>query len=102
MGPVEIIFGILLLVMSVFLVVAVLMQSGKDKRLSGSIAGGAETFYGKDKGTHLDRLLSRLTTIFGILFVIVVLGVYIAQPDYSQSYELVGNAWQSACGYFPG
>lgn len=94
--------AIILLLVSVFLIFAVLMQQGKSHGLSGSISGTAETFYGKDKGTHLDRLLSKLTTIFGILFVVVVLLVYIAQPDYSQSFELVGNAWQSACGYFPG
>lgn len=37
----EIVMGIILLVMALFLVVAVLMQSGTDKRLSGAIAGGA-------------------------------------------------------------
>ena len=36
----EIVMGIILLVMALFLVVAVLMQSGTDKRLSGAIAGG--------------------------------------------------------------
>ncbi len=94
--------AIVLLLVSVFLIIAVLMQQGKSHGLSGSISGTAETFYGRDKGTAVDRLLSKLTTVFSILFVVVVLAVYIAQPDYSQSYELVGNAWQSACGYFPG
>ena len=77
MGTIEIIFGILLLVMSVFLVIAVLMQSGKDKRLSGSIAGGAETFFGKGKGSALDKLLSKLTTIVAIVFMVVVIAMYI-------------------------
>ena len=77
MGPVEIIFGILLLVRSVFLVVAVLMQSGKDKRLSGSIAGGAETFFGKGKCSTMDKLLSKLTTIVAIIFMVIVIAMYI-------------------------
>ena len=94
--------AIILLLVSVFLIFAVLMQQGKSHGLSGSISGTAETFYGRDKGTRVDRMLSKLTTIFGIVFVAVVLLVYIAQPDYTQSFELVGNAWQSACGYFPG
>ena len=34
---------------SLFLIFAVLMQSGKSKKLSGTIAGGAETFFGKTK-----------------------------------------------------
>ena len=51
MNVVEIIIGIALLLMAIFLVAAILMQSGKDKRLSGTIAGGAETFFGKtDRG----------------------------------------------------
>ena len=49
-----IIIGIALLLMAIFLVVAILMQSGKDKRLSGTIAGGAETFFGKEKASTMD------------------------------------------------
>ena len=45
-----IVLGILLILASVFLIVAVLMQGGKsNNRLSGAIAGGAETFFGKSK-----------------------------------------------------
>ena len=44
------IFGILILVMAIFLVITILMQSSRDHRLSGTIAGGAETFFGKQKG----------------------------------------------------
>ena len=57
-------------IIAVFLIVAVLMQHGKDHGLSGTIAGGAETFFGKDKGTRIDRMLGRLTTIVGIIFVV--------------------------------
>ena len=70
MGTIEIIFGILLLVMSVFLVIAVLMQSGKDKRLSGSIAGGAESFFGKNKGRTIDGILSKWTKVVAVLFIV--------------------------------
>ena len=70
--------GILLLVMAIFLTVSVLMQSGKSKRLSGTIAGGAETFFGKAKGRTIDSLLSKITTVVAILFVLVVIIVYVA------------------------
>ena len=66
-----------MILLSVFLVVAVLMQSGKDNRLSGTIAGGAETFFGKTKGKTIDRVLSKATTIVSIIFVILVLLVYV-------------------------
>lgn len=70
-------FGIVLLVMAVFLVVAVLMQSGKDKRLSGTIAGGAETFFGKSSADKWDKKLSVLTTVVAVIFVLVVIAMYI-------------------------
>ena len=77
MGPIEIVFGILLLVMAVFLVIAVLLQSGKDKSLSGRIAGGAETFFGKTKGSTWDKILAKLTTVVAIVFIVVVIAMYI-------------------------
>ncbi len=80
----QLFLGILLLVMAIFLIVSVLMQSGKSKRLSGSIAGGAETFFGKAKGRTIDALLSKITTVVAILFVLVVIIVYIA---FGTSYE---------------
>ena len=43
----KIAIGIVLILAAIFLVVAVLMQSGKSHNLSGTIAGGAETFFGK-------------------------------------------------------
>ena len=69
--------GIALLVMAVFLVIAVLMQSGKDKRLSGSIAGGTETFFGKTKSKSFDKILARITTVVAILFGVLVVAMYV-------------------------
>ena len=81
----QLFLGILLLIMSVFLVISVLMQSGKSKRLSGTIAGGAETFFGKAKGRTIDSVLSKLTTVVAIIFVLVVIIVYIA---FGTTYEV--------------
>ena len=75
------IIGILLIVMAVFLVISVLMQSSKDHRLGGSIAGGAETFFGKTKGKSLDAMFNKLTTIVAIVFVILVIILYVIQPE---------------------
>ena len=74
---IELTMGIALLVMAVFLVIVVLMQSGKDKRLSGSIAGGTETFFGKTKGKSFDKVLSRLTAVVAILFGVLVVAMYV-------------------------
>ena len=75
------IIGIILLIFAVFLIVAVLMQQGKAHNLSGAIAGGAETFFGKSKAQTINKKLSVLTTIVAIVFVILVCAVYILQPS---------------------
>ncbi|MBQ4037522.1 MAG: preprotein translocase subunit SecG [Clostridia bacterium] len=79
MGVVITIFCILMILLAIFLVIAVLMQSGKDSRMSGTIAGGAETFFGKTKGKTIDRVLSKATTVVSIIFAALVLAVYIMQ-----------------------
>lgn len=72
----EIILGIVLLVLAVALVGLVLFQSGKDKKLSGTIAGGAETFFGKSKAADYNKGLSIATTVVSIVFVALVLTMY--------------------------
>ncbi len=84
MQPYELVCGIILIVASAFLIFAVLMQSGKSKKLSGTIAGGAETFFGKTKGKAWDKVLSKVTTIIAIVFVVIVVVLYVIQPKTSQ------------------
>ena len=67
----ELALGIALIVLSVALTLMVLFQSAKDSRLSGTIAGGAETFFGKTKGTSIDKLLSKLTVVVSVVVVLV-------------------------------
>lgn len=52
------------------LIVMVLLQSGKQAGLSGSISGGAETFFGKNKGRTIDSILSRFTAFAAIAFLV--------------------------------
>ena len=73
------VLGGILIFLAVVLTAVVLFQSAKDKSLSGTIAGGAETFFGKSKGTAMDKILSKLTVIISILIVLitVALGIVI-------------------------
>lgn len=73
----EIVLGIVICVLSVILVACVLLQSGKDKRLSGAIAGSSESYFGMGKSKSKDKILSRVTTILAFVFVILVLIMYI-------------------------
>ena len=66
------------IVVAVCLVAVVLMQSGKDAGLSGSIAGGnSDSFFGKNKSRTLNGILEKWTAILAVLFIIlsVVLAV---------------------------
>ncbi len=84
MTTLELVLGIILLVGALFLIVAVLMQHGKSKNLSGTIAGGAETFFGKTKGRAIDKVLSRVTSVVAVVFVVLVIVIYaIESPNYT-------------------
>ena len=72
----EIILAILLGVISLGLIIAVLMQPGKDKRLSGAIAGGADTFFAKGKAGKWDQLLGKITVAMSVAFFVLILVMY--------------------------
>ncbi len=76
-GGVVFALSIVLILLSIGLVVAVLMQSSKDHKLSGAIAGGADTFFGKTKGNTMDKLFSKLTIIGSVLITVIVLALYV-------------------------
>ncbi|MBE7042684.1 MAG: preprotein translocase subunit SecG [Ruminococcaceae bacterium] len=69
----DIALNIIYLIICVALIVIVLMQSGKQAGLSGSIAGGAETFFGKNKGRTIDAMLGKWTSVCAILFMILAI-----------------------------
>lgn len=77
MTTVEIVLGVILCLMAAVLVTCVLLQSGKEKSLSGTIAGAGESFFSKSKGKTKEKMLSRATTLIAIAFVILVVVLYV-------------------------
>lgn len=69
----EIILGIVLILLSVAIIVLVLLQEGKSAGLSGTIAGGAETFFGKNKSRTMESKLVLITKIIAISFFVLAL-----------------------------
>ncbi|MBE6534453.1 MAG: preprotein translocase subunit SecG [Ruminococcaceae bacterium] len=67
----EITLGIILMVLATVVTVLVLLQSGKEKSLSGTIAGAGESFFTKNKGKTKEKALSIITTIISIIFVVL-------------------------------
>ena len=66
---------ILLAMASIVLIASVLLQSGNSAGLSGSIAGGAEQLFGKKKSKGYEAILSKITTIGAVLFVVLSLSL---------------------------
>lgn len=77
MQAIEIILGILILITSLLIVVLVLLQEGKQQGLSGAIAGGAETFFGKSKGRTMEQKLVKITRVCAGVFFVLTLGTTI-------------------------
>ena len=88
---------VVLLVAAVFIVVAVVFQKSGEDGLSGTIAGGAETFYGKDRSAHGEKKLYKWTLIASLVFAVAVVVVFIIQPDYAESFGL--SDWQDLSSY---
>lgn len=77
MAVYEIIFAVVLIILAIGIVALVLLQEGNSKGLSGAIAGGADTFFGKNKGRTMEAKLVKLTKVIGISFFVVALAAKI-------------------------
>ena len=86
--------GIVLILSSIVLVVIVLIQSNSAKGLSGTIAGGSETYFGKNKKKSIEKKLMIVTIVVTIVFGVVSLGISsfqknlkTQQNEYNKWYE---------------
>ncbi len=71
---------ILYIIIAIALIVAVLMQSGKEAGLSGSISGGgSESFFGKNKGRTVNAILEKCTTVLAVLFIALSIVLFFLQ-----------------------
>lgn len=72
MTALSIILDIVLILISLVLIAAVLMQQGQRQGL-GAISGGAETFFGKTKGRSIDAKLAKITKICAVAFIVLAI-----------------------------
>lgn len=77
MRAIDILVNIVHILFAVSIIVIVLLQSGKSAGLSGIIAGGAETFFGKNKGRTIDAMLNKYTSFAAIAFLVTSVVLYI-------------------------
>lgn len=76
MKVIAIVLGVIDIIICISLVLLVVFQEGNDKGM-GVIGGGADTFFGKEKGRTIDKKLKRFTSLLAILFAIVTVVLYL-------------------------
>ena len=72
MAILNVIVTVLLVITALILIATVLLQPGESNGL-GAIAGGAETFFGKNKAKTMEGKLALATKISAALFIICAL-----------------------------
>lgn len=72
MSAIVITLGIIDVLLCIALVILVMMQEGSSQGL-GTISGGADTFFGQNKGRSIDSLLKKITSAIVVAFVIVTI-----------------------------
>ena len=70
MAVLRTILTVILILVSIAFTIVVLMQEGKSAGL-GAISGAAETYWGKNKGRSMEGALVRITTVLGVVFMIL-------------------------------
>ena len=70
MAVLKMILTIVFILVSIILTVVVLMQQGKNAGL-GALAGGSETYWGKNKGRSMEGMLDKATKIFIAAFILL-------------------------------
>ncbi len=68
------VIGGVLIVSAIVIVATVMLQQSQQQGLSGAIAGGADTFFDKNKGRTIESKLAMITKIVAGVFFVVALG----------------------------
>ena len=72
MSALKIIVTVIYCIVAIAFTASVLMQEGKSAGL-GAIGGMAESYWGKNKGRSMERMLVKVTRVLVILFLLISL-----------------------------
>ncbi len=90
---IEYILMAVLFLAALAIIVCVTLQKSNEQGLSGTISGGSETYFGKDKGLNKHKLLSRISLVCVLVFAVCVTVMYIIQPDIASTTNNI-DYWQ--------
>jgi len=62
----------LVIVLSVILIIAIMMQPSKQNSAASAITGGADQLFGKQKARGFEAVMQRATAILGALWMILL------------------------------
>lgn len=65
----------LMLVLSILIIIAVMMQPSKQNSAASAFSGGASELFGKTKARGFEAFMKRATTVLGFAWIIVAIGL---------------------------
>ncbi len=71
----EIIFSIILVITSIFVISLVIMQDGKQQNDTTISGGSADSYYSKNQTRTKDVILNKITKVAAIVFFIALIAV---------------------------
>lgn len=81
MEPLEIVLGIVVLLVSVFLIIICMMQEQKPQNATAALTGATnDSFYDKNRGRTKEARLRKFTFVFSLVFFILILFMDIVMP----------------------
>ena len=72
MTVVDYILGSVILLFAIIIIAVILLQEGRSKGISGTIAGGADTFLSRGKAKAVDAILAKWTKFIAIGFMALI------------------------------
>ena len=73
MSVIEYIIGGVIILVSLIIIGAILLQQGRRAGINGAISGGADTFLSKNKARTVDAALARWTKYIAIIFFVLAI-----------------------------
>ncbi len=74
--------GVLLIIVCILIIVLVCLQETKQDGLQSLGSSSSDSFFSKNKGKTIEAKLVKITTILGIVFFVLVLGINLAITYY--------------------
>ena len=73
MNPLLLIIGIIVILVSLAIIIAVIFQQSHRRGVNGVISGGADTFFSKNKAKTAEAFMAKFTKILAVVFFVLVI-----------------------------